>query len=480
MQDTKPHAAILASPGVGHLVPVIELGKRLVTHHGFHVTIFVITADSSSSAETQLLSSQNPNVLDIISLPRVDISGLLDRAASIVTKIIVMMRESLPGLRSTILSMEYRPTVLIVDLFGTEALDIADEFEMSKYVFIASNAWFLAITIYVPTLDEREEDDHVDGQKPLKIPGCEPVRFNDTLDAYLDRSDQLYGEYIRIGREICTADGVLLNTWEDLEPKTVKALRDPNLLGRVTRVPVYPIGPLAREIGPAVSNNPVLNWLDVQPTESVIYVSFGSGGTLSAEQTIELAHGLELSRQRFIWVVRPPLDNDASGSFFNAGNVADGMSSFLPDGFMGRTKNLGLIVPMWAPQVEILAHPSVGGFLSHCGWNSTLESIIHGVPMIAWPLYAEQKMNATMLAEELGLAVRSAELANGVVGREEIKKMVRRIMKDKEGYMIRKRMKETKDKALEALSKGGSSDESLSRVVEDCVIGLQAAGNRAK
>uniref|UniRef100_A0A7N2M081 Uncharacterized protein n=1 Tax=Quercus lobata TaxID=97700 RepID=A0A7N2M081_QUELO len=84
------------------------------------------------------------------------------------------------------------------------------------------------------------------------------------------------------------------------------------------------------------------------------------------------------------------------------------------------------MVPFWAPQVDVLNHPSIGGFLSHCGWGSTLESITNGVPMIAWPLYAEQKMNATLLTEEIGVAIRSKVLpSKKVVQREEIEKMAR-------------------------------------------------------
>lgn len=118
----------------------------------------------------------------------------------------------------------------------------------------------------------------------------------------------------------------------------------------------------------------MLDWLVMQPRESVIYVSFGSGGTLSAEQTKELAWGLELRQQRFIWVIRPPIENDASANIFKMGNGFEGSSDYLPDGFLSRTHNVGLVVPMWAPQTEVLAQSSVCAFLSHCGWNSTLES----------------------------------------------------------------------------------------------------------
>lgn len=285
-QATKIHAALLASPGIGHLVPVLELGKRLVAQLDFQVTIFVVGAEASV-LESQLQSFPNPNIFNVVSLPPVDISGLVDPNTSIVTKIIVMMRETIPSLRSEIFSLKLRPTVLIVDLFGTEALPLADEFNMLKYVLIASNAWFLAATIYFPTVDGKEEDEHMLQQKPLMISGCKPVRYEDTLEAFLDKNDELYAEYLRIGLEIPTADGILVNTWEDLEAETLASLRDDKLLGRVTRLPIYTIGPLVREMKSPDLESPVLNWLDKQPAESVIYVSFGSGGTISYSDLIQ-------------------------------------------------------------------------------------------------------------------------------------------------------------------------------------------------
>ncbi|KAJ0098137.1 hypothetical protein Patl1_28878 [Pistacia atlantica] len=255
-----------------------------------------------------------------------------------------MMRESVPALRSQISVLKLRPTVLIVDLFGTEALPLADELNMLNYVLIASNAWFLAATTYFPTIDGKQEDEHIIQQKPLIIPG------------------------LQTGLEIPAADGILVNTWEDLEAKTLQSMRDTKMLGRVTRVPIYPIGPLVREVKSPALENPVLDWLDNQPTESVIYVSFGSGGTLSAKQMTELAWGLELSQQRFIW---------------------------------------------------------------------------------------------------------------SIVERKEIETLVRSIMVDEEGNKIRSRVKELKSSAEKALSKGGSSYNSLSRVAEDCEKSLQGLVARA-
>lgn len=463
MESSKPHAALLSSPGLGHLIPMLELGKRLVTHHGFDVTVFTISA-STSPAESQLLQSiASPQLLNMVELPPVDMSNLVDADAKLVTRIAAIMREIIPRFRTAISGMKARPTVLILDFFGFEALHIL-EFDMPKYIYFPGTAWFLSLSVYAPILDMEVEGEYVDRTEPLSLPGCKPVRPEDVVDPMLDRTNQEYLQYVRMGAGLSKCDGILLNTWEDLEPTTLRALRDEEAMAPFVKVPIYPIGPLTRCPG-GVAPRELLDWLDLQPTESVIYVSFGSGGTITIEQLTELAWGLELSQHRFIWVVRPPIQNNLYGSYFTLGNGGDDPIRYLPVGFLGRTKTIGIVIPNWAPQVDILRHPSVGGFLSHCGWSSTLESIVNAVPMIAWPLFAEQRLNATIVTEDLGIAVRPEVLpTKRVVRREEIEKMVRRVMVDKE---MRNRVKELKKSGESALSKGASSYNSLSLIAKD-------------
>ncbi|EEF37228.1 UDP-glucosyltransferase, putative [Ricinus communis] len=266
----------------------------------------------------------------------------------------------------------------------------------------------------------------------------------------LDLNNQMCVEYIRMGVEIQTADGILVNTWHDLEPKTLFALGDEMKLGWVSQVPVYPVGPLVRPAN-ATLRSKVFDWLDMLSEKSVIYVSFGSGGTLSAKQTMEMV-------------------GDWTATVFKTGHRSDDTPDFLPDGFLTRTKRMGMVVPTWAPQTEILNHPAVGGFLSHSGWNSTLESIVSGLPMIAWPLYAEQRINAAMLTEDNGVAVQSkAKPLREVVSRDEIETMIREIMELKGGAR-RARLETLKLSAEKALRNGGLSHNSLAQVANDCKI----------
>nr|URA11572.1 UDP-glucuronosyl and UDP-glucosyl transferase [Bacopa monnieri] len=458
------HIAVLASPGMGHLIPVLVLGNRLAASHNVRVTVLSVTATAMPPESIPHIGQKLG--VEVIQLPPVDISHLVGPSTQVVTLLCLMVREALPLVRSAIAAMDHRPDALIVDHFGTAALLIAAELGMAKYVYVPSTAWFAALTTYCPVLDQEVLGQYVDQKENLKIPGCKPVRPEDVVDPMLDRDDQQYLEYLKMGRDIPSADGILLNSWEDLEPKTLQALREDKFLSSVVKAPVYPIGPLRRPVQPECSKTGLIDWLDRQPNQSVLFVSFGSGGMLSAKQITELAWGLELSRQRFVWVVRPPTTGRVDDAFFDVCRSSDGTPDYLPQGFSTRTHNVGLLVPNWAPQVEILNHPSVGGFLSHCGWNSTLESITSGIPMIAWPLYAEQRLNATLLVEELGVAVRPKVLpTKEVVGREEIEEMVRTLMERKEGEVMRDKVKQLKISASRALRSDGSSHKLMAQML---------------
>ncbi|XP_073128095.1 anthocyanidin 3-O-glucosyltransferase 5-like [Henckelia pumila] len=453
--SSKLHVIILSSPGAGHLIPVLVLANRLAAEHGVRSTVLVVT--TAISPESNLVNPpRDEELVEIIRLPPVDISNLVDPSTKVVTQLRLMMREAVPLVRSAVAAMDRRADALFVDLFGSESLQIAVEFNIPKYVYCTSTAWFLALSVYCPILDEKIEGQYVDEPGHLEIPGCKPVRPEDVVDPMLDRGDQQYREYLRMGKEFTFCDGILVNTCEDLEAKTLRAFRENEAMKAVLEPPVYPIGPLTRPAEPSGLKIEPMDWLNKQPNGSVLFVSFGSGGVLSAEQATELAWGLQLSQQRFVWVIRPPTEGGADDAFFTAngrGSSAELYDHYyyLPRGFLDKTKNMGILLPKWGQQVEILAHPSIGGFMSHCGWNSTLESITSGVPMIAWPLYAEQRMNAALLVEELGVAVRPEVLpTKKVVGREEIERMVRTLMEHKDGEAMRDRAQQLKTSATKA------------------------------
>ncbi|CAL9118547.1 unnamed protein product [Musa acuminata var. zebrina] len=176
--------------------------------------------------------------------------------------------------------------------------------------------------------------------------------------------------------------------------------------------------------------------------------------------------GLEASQQRFLWVANRPHEHDASATFFGAKSDDDDPGSFLPEGFLERTKALGLVVPRWAPQVAVLGHAATGGFVTHCGWNSTLEGLVHGVPLIAWPLYAEQKMNAVLLAEDAKVALRVEADEDGLARREEIARANGCLMEGEEGKRLQRRARELRDAAARAMEGGGNSCMAMLDVAE--------------
>ncbi|KAF5798678.1 putative anthocyanidin 3-O-glucosyltransferase [Helianthus annuus] len=207
----------------------------------------------------------------------------------------------------------------------------------------------------------------------------------------LNRDDENYAVYLSQAIGVTLADGMLINTWEDLEPQTLNALRTNEILRSVVKYkPVYTVGPVNKRYEPDGLKGEVVEWLVKQPDRSPTKICLGGAVT-------------EWTCVR--WIIFKPGQSDAT-------------RDYLPEGFLTRTQKVGLVVSSWAPQVEILNHTSVAGFLTHCGWNSTLESVTNGVPMIAWPLYAEQKMNAAMLTEELKVAVRPEVLPTKKSGRE--------------------------------------------------------------
>ncbi|XP_051136983.1 hydroquinone glucosyltransferase-like [Andrographis paniculata] len=194
----------------------------------------------------------------------------------------------------------------------------------------------------------------------------------------------------------------------------------------------------------------------------VLFVSFGSGGTLSSLQMKELAAGLEGSGQRFLLVARRPDDLVRTGAYFSGEGKMD-PGEYFPASFMERVKSgKGFVVANWVPQVEVLRHAAVGGFLTHCGWNSTLESLVYGgVPLIAWPLFGDQKMNAALLSEGLRVAVRVREDENGVVDGDQIAKLVSKVMEGAEGAELRRRARELKEAAGAAMGEDGSCNKAV-------------------
>ncbi|KAJ7514102.1 hypothetical protein O6H91_23G027700 [Diphasiastrum complanatum] len=264
--------------------------------------------------------------------------------------------------------------------------------------------------------------------------------------------------------------GLLIYSFYELDTVAVNALRNPIL--NPSQVEILTVGPVhspanfAHPASEAAERRNVvsqeeeqcLQWLDSHSSSSVLYVSLGTIFLPSLTQIHELALGLEASEQSFLWILRPPIGKLSPSEEFD-------VSAILPEGFLSRIQNKGLIIPNWAPQKMILSHPSTGAFLTHCGWNSTLESICMGVPTVAFPQFADQRMNCMLLVNQLKVGVELHRRADDLVERGEVERVTRLMLTRKEGIEMRSRAKQWSTAAFKAMEKDGSSDRNLESFV---------------
>ncbi|KAI3940013.1 hypothetical protein MKW98_029789 [Papaver atlanticum] len=462
--QTKPHVVIFPTPGMGHLIPLTELAKQLVHHHNFSITLILPTIGPPSMAMKSVLD-QLPETISYILLSPVSLDDQ-PKDAKGETRISIAMVRSLPYLSEELkrITSSKRVAAFVIDLFGTDAFDVANEFGIPPYIFFPCNANVLQLLLNLSSLHESYSGEFKDLPQPLCLPGCVPMPGTELIPPLQDKKDDAYMWFLHHARRYSLAEGILVNTFVDLESSVLKELMAEKQPGMPT---IYPVGPITSRSSIDKDFDDAsgcLQWLDNQPLESVLYVSFGSFGFLSYEQMIELAYGLEMSGHRFLWVVKCPAAATIDASLSK--QMSTDPFDFLPDGYLHRINGLGFLVPLWAPQIQILNHGSTGGFLSHSGWNSTLESIVCGKPMITWPLYAEQRMNAVMLVEDIGVAVRPKPDENGLIGREEISRVVKILMGGGEGKSLRDKTRKLKEGAARVLSEDGSSNISFLEVVD--------------
>ena len=283
MESSKPHIAMVSSPGVGHLVGDLELGNRLVADQNFKVTFFVVLEHHITVGESKLIqSAKAQKLLHIVELPPVDLFGQLEPNAPVFTHLTAIMHEIKATLQFAISSLKPSTSVLVIDAFGTPVLDVVtDEFHMLKYVFVGCG-WPLALMLYSPILDKEIEGEYVDQKEPIKLLGCMPLRPEDILVPMTDCTKHEYYFFLEVASKMRKSDGILMNSWEALDAVTLKAIREED---DYRSTPVYTVGPLIKSGGP-----PALSlWLDEQPLDSVLYIAFGSLGVVSAKQITKLA-----------------------------------------------------------------------------------------------------------------------------------------------------------------------------------------------
>ncbi|KAM0951394.1 putative UDP-glucuronosyl/UDP-glucosyltransferase [Dioscorea sansibarensis] len=260
----------------------------------------------------------------------------------------------------------------------------------------------------------------------------------------LKSQEAIFNKIMDINKGLEFADMIICNSFHEIEAPTF------NFMPKV-----LPIGPLlsGRRTGKAVGNfwpedSSCVSWLDKQNLSSTIYVAFGSFTVFDKLQFRELALGLELTGRPFLWVVRQDLTDQTCNAY--------------PEGFRERVGSRGMIVG-WSPQQRVLAHPSIACFVSHCGWNSTMEGLTNGVPFLCWPYFTDQFMNRTYICDvwKNGLEVNRGE--DGIVSREEISGKIEKLLGDEE---IKAKASALKDLAFSAISQGGSSFKNFNSLIE--------------
>ncbi|CAM0954447.1 unnamed protein product [Alopecurus aequalis] len=463
-----PTVVLHACLGVGHLIPMVELAK-LFLRRGIPVVIAVPTPPASSadffapsSSAVASIVAANPSIvfhnLPPPDYPSTDPDPFL--------QMLDVLRLTVPSLLAFLRSL---PSVaaLVLDLFCIDALDAAAESGVPAYIYYTSSAGDLAAFLHLPHHFATTEGNFKDmGKALLRFPGVPPIPASDMPHTVLGRATRTCSARIGHYGRFLEARGFLVNTFEWLEAGVVRALREGVCVPDRPTPPVHCIGPLIVKGAAAAEGerHACLSWLDAQPDRSVVFVCFGSLGAVSTAQLKEIACGLENSGHRFLWVVRsPPEDPDK----FSMPRPAPDLDALLPEGFLERTRDRGVVLKMWAPQVEVLQHTATGAFLTHCGWNSVLEAASAGVPMLCWPQYAEQRLNKVFVVDEMKAGMVIEGYDEELVKAEELEKKVRLVLESGEGERLRERLALAKEKAAEALADSGPSQTAFAEFLKD-------------
>ncbi|CAL9116465.1 unnamed protein product [Musa acuminata var. zebrina] len=474
------HFVLIPWLGMSHTIPMIDIG-RLLAERGVTVTV-VMTRDGAarlSPTIAQIASSGLPIRFATLPLPSVEV-GLPEGCET---------GDSLPSmdlmpnlyrgskflrqpLEELLREQTIAPSCIICGACYPWTPEVARELGIPCFIFqgFGSFALFCMHNLYCYRPHERASSP----TEPFVLPGL-PFHF-EIARQQLPLQFQLLPRFTEMCNEVregeFAMDGVLVNSVDELEPGYAERLAAASGKKVCTIGPVslcYRSGRLDmanRGKKLSVDASRCLDWLDSMKPRSVIYVSFGSVGSFAPAQLMELGYGLLASNRPFIWVIN------------GLERFPGAVDQWLQEKLEKEGDSKCLLIRGWAPQVMILSHPAVGGFLTHCGWNSTLESASAGVPMATWPLFSEQFLNEKLIVDVLGIGVavgvktsmqqmRQSPEEGARISREEVAKAVERLMDGgQEGEERRRRAEEFGEKARKAMMEGGSSYENVTRLIE--------------
>ncbi|XP_002982652.2 UDP-glycosyltransferase 74E2 [Selaginella moellendorffii] len=435
-RSNPPHVVVIPLPISGHTNPLLQLSVQLASL-GSDIT-FITTSSTLQASLSALnhLCDGDQKLRQAIRFQALEVDR--NRSGYTLPESIEVMARNSDEIKKLVAASapELGPVSLaIIDFL---LIDRLESLACNVAAFWVSSAAMLHITVNVETLlkkgflplsrnDRSPEKKVVDSSVIPGVP-CELSVFTDIPE---DPLDPVSFSSMRKLKNLLKAPWLMMNTLDELEEQTLGDLRDQGF-GKLVNV-----GPVLVGAVSSMEDHVQKEWLDAQEVSSVLYVCFGTMVELPEEQVMEVGYGLEASQQSFLWVLR-------ESSQRKLGDFLQGLRT--------RIGNRGLIVS-WSSQIDILRHPSVGGFVTHCGWNSTLESLSSGVPMIGWPFMGDQPINCKFMVDvwRVGVRIESKNSSDGssrIVGRSEVERASRSLMGSE---TLRKRAKEIKSKAMEAM-----------------------------
>nr|XP_010923602.3 UDP-glycosyltransferase 83A1-like [Elaeis guineensis] len=447
------HAIIVPVPAQGHVIPLMALSHSLVAH-GFRIT-FINSEFNHEHVVASLSQNGGDGVerIQMVSFPdglaphedRKDIQKLTEGIGGV-------MPGHLEELIKQNTSKGDRVTCVIADRSMGWALQVAQKMGIRSAAFWPASAAVLALFLSIPKMIQDgiiDADGMPEKSERFQLsPGMPSVHASQlpwNCAGNLEAERFFFKCMLSNNQGRKLAETIICNSFYDLESPSFTLI--PNLL---------PVGPLltSQQFGKAVghfwqADTTCMSWLDEQPANSVIYAAFGSFAVFNQHQFQELALGLELSGHPFLWVVRDDLTDETDDAWL--------------DGFRDRVRGQGKLVG-WSPQQQVLAHPSIACFFSHCGWNSTLEGVKNGVPFLCWPYFGDQFLNRSYICDvwKTGLSIDPDD--KGFVPREQIKEKVDQIFLNEE--MKARAPLMWKDIANRCTKEGGSSYKNFKSFVD--------------
>ncbi|KAL0457354.1 UNVERIFIED_CONTAM: UDP-glucosyltransferase 29 [Sesamum latifolium] len=426
MEAKQTNFSILMFPwiGHGHVFPYLELAKNL-SNKNFDI-FFCSTAVNLSSISDALEKSSSTMSIQLVELHLPLLSELPPHfhttknvPPDLMPKLFETFQMSTSSFSNIISSI--RPDMLIYDVFQPWAAKIASSLGIPAVHFATSGAapysfyfhYFISANSAFP-YEAMYLRDHERKALEAMVPSDRRDRQKDQ-DSGFDHFNLSY-------------DIVLMRTCRTIEGKYI------DHLSFLCKRKLVPVGPLVTHANSEEGKHAeIMEWLSKKNQFSTVFISFGSENYLSKDQMVEIAKGLEACNVNFVWVVRSPLGERVS------------IEEVLPTGFLDRVKDRGMILQRWAPQTKILAHPSTGAFLSHCGMSSIIESIYFGVPVIAMPLKLDQPLNARLLVEA-GVGVEVGRDENGGFGGADVTDAINKVVVEETGEVMRLKAAELSEK----------------------------------